>query len=101
MSTWSLDKPAAGDVQKQRPLSSYNTRPKNHGEPKYFSGKESSDNNIIKPVTSYYEDRHPQIRKSIAYSPPRRDGFPFKETPGQSSENFPLHNHNKIYNAFV
>jgi Ca2+-binding EF-hand superfamily protein len=41
------------------------------------------------------------MRKSIAYSPPRRDGFPYQETTGQTSSDFNLHNNNSIYQAHV
>jgi len=44
--TWSLDTPAAGETRKPRPLSAYNYRPKNHGNQRYFSGKESLENTI-------------------------------------------------------
>ena len=54
------------------------------------------------PTTRYYENRHSPIRKSLNYqSPPRKDGFQYKETPGQTSVDMPLKNNNKIYDSFV
>lgn len=46
------------------------------------------------PASRYYQGRQSPVRKSIAYSPPRRDGFPFTEVPGQSSNDFNLFNNN-------
>lgn len=90
---WSLEGPAAGDCKEQRPLSAYNFRPKNHGNQRFFSGLESKEN-TIGTSTRYYDERQSSIRKSMAYSPPRKDGFAYKETPGQTSSDMPLKNNN-------
>jgi hypothetical protein len=95
--TWGLDQASAGDSRAQRPLSSYNQRPKNFSNPQGYSGKESTNNTTITPSNRYYNERHSPIRKSIAYSPPRRDGFPYKETPGMTSNEMPLKNNNVLY----
>lgn len=58
-------------------------------------------NTTITPSQRYYENRYSPIRKSLAYSPPRRDGFPYKETPGMTSNDMPLKNNNTIYQNFV
>ena len=79
--TWRLESSPAGNFKQQRPLSAYNMRPKNHGNQRFFSGKESVDNTIGQS-NRYYEQRESPIRKSLAYSPPRRDGFEYKEIPG-------------------
>jgi hypothetical protein len=98
--TWNLEARAAVEPSSQpRAKSAFNMRPKNHGGAKYFSGAENNDNTILPSQTSsttYYRGRQSQIRKSIAYSPPRKD-FLYKETPGQSSTDFVLHNNNEKY----
>jgi len=92
--TWNLPKRSA--PQNKRPSSAYNLRPRNRGGATYFSGAENNAD-LILPSTRYYRGRQSPIRKSIAYCPPRRDGYSFKETPGQSSNDFTLHNNNEVY----
>jgi len=75
--TWSLNKPAAGEYIKQRPLSSYNQRQENHGNQVRQFGQESLENKTLTTSNRYYDDRKAPIRKSLAYSPPRKDGFPY------------------------
>lgn len=50
--TWALNR----EAPKQRPVSAYNFRPKNHGNQRFFSGKESHENTIGQS-TRYYEQR--------------------------------------------
>jgi len=92
-STWSLEQ----EDKQQRPLTSYNQRPQNFGGVTQQFGQESKENSTITPSNRYYDERCSPIRKSIAYSPPRKDGYPYKETPGQSSQEMPLKNNNTLY----
>jgi len=99
--SWSLDSRKATDLQvRPRPDEAFNARPKNQGQQMYFSGQENNQNCLL-PSSRYYQGRSPPQRKSIAYSPPRRDGFQYKETPGQSSADFNLHNNNPVYAQHV
>jgi hypothetical protein len=98
--TWSLDKKLENENrEREPPKEAFNPRPRNHGAV-YFSGQENNDNTLL-PSTRYYQNRTSPQRKSIAYSPPRRDGFPFKETTNQSSADFSLHNNNEAFEKHV
>ncbi len=85
---WNLNKQAPAYQQQPRHWSNqeaqkaFNTRPRNHGHSKHYSGSESRQLNVHQS-SAYHQDREAPIRKSLAYSPSRQ--LTFVETPGETT----------------
>ena len=98
-SSWNLDGKAAMPQKQVSWGNDFNPRPSNHGDQKHYSGKESQDLNMH-ASSSYHADRSSPIRKSMAYTAPKRD-FGYTETPGLTTNGLSMGNKPELYQEHI